>query len=269
MTDTTAQARPVDRVLRLPDTLRAVDFISDLHLTEGLPETFGAWEQYMSATTADALFILGDLFEAWVGDDMRSLPFEARCVGILAGAAAKRPVWVGHGNRDFMLGDAFAAATGVRLLDDPAAVTAFGRTVVLSHGDALCIDDLPYQMLRQTVRNEAWQKQMLAQPLEARLALAAKARVASKAHRDEPVTFADADPAMAKAWLDEHGADTLIHGHTHRPRTHAHEGWTRHVLSDWDLDAPVAEARRAEVLRWTAAGFERLPPSLAGANAAR
>jgi UDP-2,3-diacylglucosamine hydrolase len=256
-------ARPVDRVLRLPDGVRAVDFISDLHLAEGLPETFAAWQRYMAATTADALFILGDLFEAWVGDDMRSLPFESRCVEILAAAARKRPVWVGHGNRDFLLGDAFAAATGVRMLDDPAAVTAFGRTVVLSHGDALCIDDLPYQMLRQTVRNEGWQKQMLAQPLEARLALAAKARVASKAHRDEPVTFADADPAMAKAWLDEHGADTLIHGHTHRPRTHAHEGWTRHVLSDWDLDAPVAEARRAEVLRWTAAGFERLAPARA------
>ena len=258
-----ARARERDRVLRLPDTVSAVDFISDLHLNEGVPETFAAWERYMSATTADALFILGDLFESWAGDDQRSLPFECRCVAILAETAAKRPVWVGHGNRDFLLGDAFAAAAGVRLLEDPAAVSAFGRTVVLSHGDALCIDDLPYQMLRQTVRNEAWQEQMLAQPLEVRLALVAKARVASKAHRDEPVTFADADPAMAKAWLDEHGADTLIHGHTHRPRTHAQEGWTRHVLSDWDLDAPMPEARRAEVLRWTAAGFERLPPARA------
>jgi UDP-2,3-diacylglucosamine hydrolase len=261
-------ARAADRVLRLPETVRAVDFISDLHLTEELPETFAAWERYMADTTADALFILGDLFEAWVGDDMRALPFEQRCVAIVAAAAAKRPVWVGHGNRDFMLGEAFAAATGVRLLDDPAAVTAFGRTAVLSHGDALCIDDLPYQSLRRMVRNDAWQKQMLAHPLEVRLALASKARVASKAARDEPVTFADADPAMAKAWLDEHGADTLIHGHTHRPRTHAHEGWTRHVLSDWDLDTPVPEARRAEVLRWTAAGFERLAPAQAGPTTA-
>jgi len=266
MTSSPAPARGPDRVLRLPDTVRAVDFISDLHLAEGLRETFAAWERYMAATPADALFILGDLFEAWVGDDMRALPFESRCVEILAGTAAKRPVWVGLGNRDFLLGDAFAAAAGVRLLDDSAALTAFGRTVVLSHGDALCIADVPYQMLRQMVRDEAWQEQMLAQPLEARIELAAKARLASKAHRDEPVTFADADPEMARSWLAEHGADTLIHGHTHRPRTHAHEGWTRHVLSDWDLDAALPEARRAEVLRWTAAGFERLSPAQASAD---
>jgi UDP-2,3-diacylglucosamine hydrolase len=259
----TMQPSSSDRTLRLGDSVRAVDFISDLHLSEGLPATFAAWELYLARTSADAVFILGDLFEVWVGDDMRSLGFESRCVGVLAAAAAKRPVWVQHGNRDFLLGDDFAAAAGVRLLGDPASVTAFGRTVLLTHGDALCIDDVPYQLFRQQVRSEAWQRQMLAQPLEARLALAAKMRAASRAQRDEPVTFADADPAMAKAWLDEACADTLIHGHTHRPGSDANDGWTRHVLSDWDLDAPVPELRRAEVLRWTAVGFERLAPAQA------
>jgi UDP-2,3-diacylglucosamine hydrolase len=251
------------RALRLDDATRAVDFISDLHLSEGLPATFAAWEGYLSRTTADAVFILGDLFEVWVGDDMRSLEFESRCVGVLAAAAAKRPVWVQHGNRDFLLGPRFAEAAGVGMLGDPVALTAFGRTVLLSHGDELCIDDVPYQLFRQQVRSPAWQQQMLAQPLEARLALAAKMRAASRAQRDEPVTYADADPAMAKTWLAAAGADTLIHGHTHRPGSHQNDGWTRHVLSDWDLDNPVPELRRAEVLRWTAAGFERLAPARA------
>jgi UDP-2,3-diacylglucosamine hydrolase len=265
MSDPTLQppaAEPV-RALRLDDATRAVDFISDLHLGEGQPATFEAWAQYLERTTADAVFILGDLFEVWVGDDMRTLDFESRCMTVLTAAAAKRPVWLLHGNRDFLLGPAFAEATGVRLMGDPVSLSAFGRTVVLTHGDALCLDDVPYQLFRQQVRTAAWQQQTLAQPLEARLALAAKMRAASRTRRDEPVTYADADPAMSRAWLHEAGSDTLIHGHTHRPATHDHEGWTRHVLSDWDLDNPVPELRRAEVLRWTAAGFERLAPAQA------
>jgi UDP-2,3-diacylglucosamine hydrolase len=263
MTSSLTPTPPPERALHLPATTRAVDFISDLHLSEGLPETFATWERYLAGTCADAVFILGDLFEVWVGDDMRALPFESRCVEVLAAAAARRPIWVQHGNRDFLLGAEFAAAAGVRLLGDPAAVSAFGRTVLLTHGDALCIDDIPYQQFRRQVRTEAWQQQMLAQPLEARLAIAAKMRAASRAPRGEPVTYADADPALSRAWLAEAGADTLIHGHTHRPGTHVNEGWTRHVLSDWDLDTAAPEARRAEVLRWTHAGFERMAPAQA------
>ena len=105
---------------------------------------------------------------------------------------------------------------------------------------------------------------MLAQPLEARLALAARMRAASRAQRDQPVTFADADPGLAAGWMDAAGADTLVHGHTHRPGSGPHGGRPRHVLSDWDLDVPVPGQRRAEVLRWTAEGFRRLSPSDAG-----
>ena len=252
-----------DSELKLGDDIRVVDFISDIHLSEAMPATAAAWEGYMARTQADAVFLLGDIFEVWVGDDARTRPFEARCTAVIAATAARVPVWLQHGNRDFLIGDEFAAAAGARLLADPASVTAFGRTVLLTHGDELCVDDVPYQLFRQQVRDPAYQQQLLAQPLEARLALAAKIRAASMERRDEPVTYADVDEPMAKDWLGRLGTDTMIHGHTHRPGTQVRDGWTRHVLSDWDQDAPLPEARRAQVLRWTAAGFERLSPELA------
>jgi UDP-2,3-diacylglucosamine hydrolase len=252
--------------LRLGDDVGAVDFISDIHLSEGLPRTFAAWSEYLRSTRAGAVFILGDLFEVWVGDDMGDLGFEARCLAALAESAALRPTWVQHGNRDFLLGEAFARATGVRLLPDPTALEAFGQTVLATHGDALCIDDVPYQLFREQVRSPEWQRELLAQPLEARLALAARMRAASRSRRDEPVTYADADPALADAWLEAAGAGLLIHGHTHRPGSGPHGRHARHVLSDWDLDAAVPELRRAEVLRWTPGGFERLSPAQAGAT---
>jgi len=249
--------------VRFDGAVRAVDFISDIHLAEAMPATAAAWEALLAGTTADALFLLGDVFEVWVGDDARERPFEARCVEALARAARRLPVYVQHGNRDFLLGAGFAAATGVRLLADPCTVHAFGRRVLVTHGDELCVDDVPYQVFRQQVRDPAYQAQFLAQPLEARLAIAAKMRAASRERHDEPVTFADVDPAAARRWLADADTDTMIHGHTHRPGSQALEGWTRHVLSDWDLDTPAPERRRAEVMRWTAAGFARLTPAQA------
>ncbi len=249
-----------DSGLKLGDDIRVVDFISDIHLSETMPATAAAWERYVSTTRADAIFMLGDVFEVWVGDDARTRPFEARCVEVIAAAARVKPVWLQHGNRDFLLGADFAAATGARFLADPATVSAFGRTLLLTHGDELCVDDVPYQIFRQQVRSPAYQAQLLSQPLEARLALAAKMRAASRERQDEPVTYADVDETMAKAWLAEAGTDTMIHGHTHRPGSQVRDGWTRHVLSDWDLDFPQPERHRAEVLRWTSAGLERLAP---------
>jgi UDP-2,3-diacylglucosamine hydrolase len=242
------------------DAVRVVDFISDLHLSETMPATAAAWERFVATTRADAVFMLGDLFEVWVGDDAGARPFEARCIEAIAALARRVPVFVQHGNRDFLLGAGFAAATGATLLADPATVAAFGRRLLLSHGDELCVDDVPYQVFRKQVRDPAYQAAFLAQPLEARLAIAAKMRAASRASHDEPVTYADVDPTLAREWLAKAGTDTLIHGHTHRPGTQVLPAWTRHVLSDWDLDTPVPERRRAEVLRWTAAGIERLPP---------
>ncbi len=251
------------REVRLAGDVRAVDFISDLHLSESAPATAAAWERYLASTRADAVFMLGDVFEVWVGDDMRARPFEARCVDAIAAAARRVPVWMQHGNRDFLLGPEFAAAAGAGLLADPATVHGFGRALLLTHGDALCIDDAPYQLFRRQVRDPAYQAQFLSQPLEARLAIAAKMRAASRARQDEPVTYADVDPATALAWLAEAGTDTMIHGHTHRPASQALDGWTRHVLSDWDLDAADPSRRRAEVLRWTSSGLERIAPDQA------
>jgi len=253
-----------DAELKFGADIHVVDFISDIHLSETMPATAAAWEGYLARTRADAVFMLGDVFEVWVGDDARTRPFEARCVAAIAAAARRVPVWIQHGNRDFLLGAAFAGATGARLLADPATVGAFGRTLLLTHGDELCVDDAPYQLFRQQVRDPAYQQQFLAQPLATRLALAAKMRAASKARHDEPVTYADVDEPLAKAWLARLGTDTMIHGHTHRPGTQVRDGWTRHVLSDWDLDTPVPEARRCEVLRWTATGMARIAPGAAG-----
>lgn len=230
-----------------------------------MPRTLAAFEQYLATTRADAVFLLGDVFEAWVGDDAAGLPFEGRCVALLARAAGRRPLHVMRGNRDFLLGGAFFEATGAVDLPDPVALHAPGicdRPVLLSHGDALCLADTAYQRFRAQVRQPAWQSSFLAKPLAERQAIGAQMRAASRAHQQhaDPVTFADADPALAQRWLQAAGADTLVHGHTHRPQSErCPEGWHRHVLSDWDVDH--CDPPRAEVLRWSPSGFSRLAPA--------
>ncbi|HEV8691483.1 MAG TPA: UDP-2,3-diacylglucosamine diphosphatase [Ideonella sp.] len=241
-----------------------MDFISDLHLAPELPRTLAVLEQYLGATRADAVFILGDLFEAWVGDDAATLPFEQRCMALLAEAAKRRPLYVMRGNRDFLLGEAFFAATGAVDLSDPVALHAPGiaqKPILLSHGDALCLADTAYQQFRAQVRQPLWQAAFLSKPLAERQAIGAQMRAASREHQRQqaPITYADADPALAAEWLGAAGALTLIHGHTHRPQSEQRaEGWHRHVLSDWDCDHGH---QRAEVLRWTRQGFSRLAPS--------
>jgi UDP-2,3-diacylglucosamine hydrolase len=253
--------------LLLPPSIRTADFISDLHLSPDLPRTLAALSGYLRRTKAGAIFILGDLFEAWVGDDSVALPFEADVVETLAGAARRCPLYVMRGNRDFLLGPGFFAATGAVDLPDPVVVHAPGisnESVLLSHGDALCLADTAYQQFRAQVRQPQWQAAFLAKPLNERQAIGAQMRAASRAHqrRAEPVTFADADSSLAQAWLAAADARTLIHGHTHRPQSEARaEGWHRHVLSDWDLDH--ADPARAEVLRWSDEGFTRLSPGQA------
>lgn len=244
--------------LVLPASAQVVEFISDLHLSPELPRTVAMFERYLRTTRADAIFILGDLFEVWVGDDAMQQPFEAACVQALQACGLGRQLHVMRGNRDFLLGPAFFAATGVTELPDPQPLHAFGHTVLLSHGDALCVDDAEYMRFRSQVRSAAWQQDFLVKPLAERLALAAQMRRASREHqgRRDPVTYADVDPTLASQWLQAAGAHTLVHGHTHRPGSEAFAGRAeRHVLSDWDLDH--AQPVRAEVLRWTAAGFTR------------
>jgi UDP-2,3-diacylglucosamine hydrolase len=235
-----------------PERWSCIDFISDLHLQAGDPATVAAWRSYLSSSPADALLILGDLFEVWVGDDVlgstsASDSFEADCCHALLAAAQQRSLFLLHGNRDFLLGPTFAQAAGLNLLADPTVLVFGGQRWLLSHGDALCLDDTEYQQFRQQVRSAGWQQDFLAQPLAARLAMARELRRQSEARKQSGVAYADLDHAATRSWLTLNRAPTLIHGHTHRPATHdLGAGLQRLVLSDWDLTGPRP---RAEALR--------------------
>ena len=257
---------PASDTLNAPPSWRCIDFISDLHLHEGLPQTTAALASYLHHTPADAVLMLGDIFEAWVGDDMRTQPYEAHCVQILAQAGARLHLGIMVGNRDFLLGQAMLEACHAHRLADPTVLHAFGQQSLLIHGDALCLVDTDYLAFRAQVRNPAWQQAFLAHPLQARLAQARQMREASqmRQHNQQAETWADVDEQAAAAWMTQAQAQRLIHGHTHRPADEAFgpPGATRHVLSDWDLDHGSA---RAEVLRLTAQGLQRL--TLAHASA--
>jgi UDP-2,3-diacylglucosamine hydrolase len=246
-----------------PADWRAIDLISDLHLAENTPEVFAAWAAHLQHTDADAVFILGDLFEVWIGDDMAERGFEARCADVLAAAAARRTVAFMPGNRDFLVGDAMLGASGVLRLADPTLVVAFGDRVVLSHGDALCVDDVAYQRYRAVVRRPAVQRAFAALPFAARQAIGSALRRQSerRPHRN-PGDYVDVDAEAALAWLRRADAATLVHGHTHRPASHRLAPHAvRHVLSDWELGG--SSAPRAEILRWDAGGFARIAPKTA------
>ena len=254
-------ALPAVQELVAPAHWRTVDFISDLHLSAAMPATYAAWCAYLANTCADAVVMLGDLFDLWVGDDARNAPFEQGCVKTLAEAALDKPLYFMAGNRDFLLGPAMLTASGMQGLSDPTVLTAFGTRALLSHGDMLCLDDVPYQAFRQLVRSPAWQRDFLAKPLTERLRVASEIRAHSASRRQfDGAAGADVDKPSALAWLHATAAADFIHGHTHRPGSEALDAThQRHVLSDWDLDAH----QRAEVLRWTAAGVQRLAPARA------
>jgi UDP-2,3-diacylglucosamine hydrolase len=216
-------------------------FISDLHLDPSRPQITDLFETYLASDEvrhADALYILGDLVEAWIGDDDDAELPQRIAAATRAVRDAGVPVYFMVGNRDFLLGEAFAERAGFTLLDDGTVHHIHGSPILLMHGDVLCTDDLAYQAVRQQVRNPEWQKQILSMPLEARRMFAAKAREDSKAHTGstmESIMDVNADAvseAMRKA-----GVTRLIHGHTHRPAVHAFEleGKTaeRIVLGDW------------------------------------
>jgi UDP-2,3-diacylglucosamine hydrolase len=238
-------------------TWRAVDFISDLHLQASETATFEAWRRYMETAAADAVFILGDLFEVWPGDDVLDVPgFAAECGHVLRGATSRRPVFFLHGNRDFLVGDGFARATGVQLLADPTVLAFAERRWLLSHGDALCLGDTEYLQFRAMVRDPAFQRRFLDQPLPVRQHVAQSLRSESESRKQSGATYADVDRDEALAWLAAASADTLVHGHTHRPGEHALDaGHHRLVLTDWDLSA---QPPRGEVLRLTSAGVRRV-----------
>ena len=261
-------AVPRIAALGAPEHWRTVDFISDLHLTADEPLTFEAWERYLRATPADAVVILGDLFEVWVGDDS-AVPasFEDRCGRLLRAVSASRALLFMRGNRDFLVGSEFLARSGVHDLADPTVLAFAGTRWLLTHGDLLCTNDVAYQRFRREVRADAWQRAFLARPLAERQALARQMRAQSARHQAEQLRHAEVDAALARRWLAQADATTLIHGHTHRPGDHAlgadvlGRALRQVVLSDWHVSA---QDRRAQVLRIDAAGaVRRLAPEQA------
>lgn len=265
--------------LMAPPAWRTVDFISDLHLSAGEPTTFAAWQHYLQTTSADAVFILGDLFEVWVGDDVLdqgtlapgskakapddsaampgSTSCEHRCAQVLRQATERLDLFFMHGNRDFLVGQRFMDRCRATLLADPTVLTFAGQRWLLTHGDALCLDDVDYLKFRQQVRSPAWQNAFLNKPLAERQALARHMRAQSQVHQQSSQNYADVDSAAARQWLQAASAYTLIHGHTHQPAAHdLGDGLQRVVLSDWDAQA---RPPRADALRLTAsAGLQRI-----------
>ena len=215
-------------------------FVSDLHLDESRPGIVAQFERFLEtvAPGADALYILGDLFEYWVGDDGLSLPFPARVAARLREAAVRLPVHFMHGNRDFMVAARFAAETGVRLIEDPAHIDLYGTPTLLLHGDTLCTGDTAYQAFRAQVRDPAWQRAALARPMAERVAIAQELRLKSEgAKQGKAVAIMDvAADAVERAFVKS-GCTQMIHGHTHRPARHVHHVQgaerVRWVLADW------------------------------------
>ncbi|MDQ6627440.1 MAG: UDP-2,3-diacylglucosamine diphosphatase [Pseudomonadota bacterium] len=248
-----------------PEAWRAIDFISDLHLAATTPRAFDSCAAHLMHTDADAVFILGDLFDAWIGDDMAKRGFEQKGVDLLKQAAGRRCIAFMAGNRDFLLGDGILRQSGVMRLADPTLVAAFGTRTLLTHGDALCLGDTSYQRFRRVVRHPAVQRTFLSLPLRWRAALGQAARRRSRGGQGQSPRVAstvDLDRASMLEWLRVSSAPALVHGHTHAPASHVlAAGSVRHVLSDWDLDGPGPP--RAEVLRWSAGGFARIAPSTA------
>jgi UDP-2,3-diacylglucosamine hydrolase len=216
-------------------------FIADLHLDPSRPQITDLFERYLAdeeVRHADALYILGDLVEAWIGDDDDAELPARIATATRAVRDAGVPVYFMVGNRDFLLGPAFAARAGLTLLDDGTVHDIHGRRTLLMHGDVLCTDDVAYQAVRNQVRTPEWQAQILAMPLHARRAFAAKAREDSKTHTGntmESIMDVNAD-AVAEA-MRKAGVTRLIHGHTHRPAVHdfqlAGTPAQRIVLGDW------------------------------------
>lgn len=245
-------------LLSLGQGCRQVDFLSDVHLRPDCPRTFQAWRAHMLGTPADAVFILGDLFELWIGDDAAVGAFEAACVAVLRESARTRRLGFMAGNRDFLLGEQLRSGVPMEALPDPVAIDGFGTRLLLAHGDAWCLEDAPYQTFRQQVRGAAWQRDFLSRPIAERAEVAAGIRQASQARKrslPDPSLWADLDREAVLSALAQAGARVLVHGHTHRPARHElGTGLERWVLSDWDLDCEVP---RGDVLRWGPQGLAR------------
>jgi UDP-2,3-diacylglucosamine hydrolase len=256
--------------IHAPAAWRCVDFISDIHLQESEPANFLAWRSYLDRSPAQAIFILGDLFEVWVGDDclgaasnsslmahQEGLHFQDRCTRVLHCTAQQHNLYFMHGNRDFLLGQGFARACGIQLLADPSVLVFAGQRYLLSHGDALCLSDQKYQDFRRMVRGRDWQTHFLATPLQERIQQARMIRTQSEVRKKDLQAagqpWVDIDQTAAVQWMDAAYCQHLIHGHTHEGCDHAIESaqgqGIRHVLPDWHAAPSGSEPARGFALR--------------------
>jgi UDP-2,3-diacylglucosamine hydrolase len=216
-------------------------FISDLHLDPSRPEIITLFERFIAeeAVNADALYILGDLFEAWIGDDAEDETGQRFIDAMRPLREARRPCFYMHGNRDFLLGERFAKEAGMTLLPDPSVINLYGAPTLLMHGDTLCTDDLAYQKFRKLSRSPQWQRQFLSQSVEQRRAFANQARQESQRHTGDTAnaTIMDVNQDAVEVAMKSAGVLRLIHGHTHRPATHRlnvqGQLAERMVLGDW------------------------------------
>lgn len=215
-------------------------FIADLHLSKEQPELLRLFLSFLAgpAAKADALYILGDLFEAWLGDDLILPEYQPALDALRKLTNSGVPVYVMRGNRDFLLGEQFAVATGCTLLDDPTVIDLYGSPTLLMHGDLLCSDDVAYQQLRKQLRDEKWIAQFLAMPVQERIAFAQKLRQQSKqetSYKSEAIM--DVNTTTVHEYIKRYDSTQLIHGHTHRPAVHEYgDGSKRYVLGDWHAD---------------------------------
>ncbi len=213
-------------------------FVSDLHLSEQRMDVADAFVRFLSHTAgkAEKLFILGDLFEVWLGDDHES-DFNSRMIASLA--SLSMPRYIMHGNRDFLMGTEFCARTGLELLEDPTRIELFDEPALLMHGDSLCTQDTEYMKSRSMLRDPDFQKSLLAKTVEERAAIAADARSQSKQHTaGTAMEIMDVTPEEVSSVMSENDVSLLIHGHTHRPQVHEVQlpgrMGKRIVLGDWD-----------------------------------
>jgi UDP-2,3-diacylglucosamine hydrolase len=237
----------------MPHTL----FISDLHLSAAHPlssERFLSFAKNIDPQ-AEALYILGDLFEYWAGDDDLDDPFHRTITGTLRKLSEHGiQIYLMHGNRDFLMAEKLANACNARLLNDPTMLDLYGTPTLISHGDALCTDDEDYQAFRRQVRSTSWQQQFLAQPLSQRKTQIEQLRQQSEhAKSHKPMSIMDVNAETVCALLRDHGYPRLIHGHTHRPARHLHHldghNCERWVLGDWDTKANALRCDSSGI-RW-------------------
>lgn len=224
-------------------------FVSDLHLDESRPAIVAQFERFLDevAPGAEALYILGDLFEYWVGDDSIALPFPARIASRIKAASARVPIRFMRGNRDFVASGGFAAGTGATLIDDPTEIDLYGTRTLLLHGDTLCTGDTAYQAFRRQVRDPRWQEAALARPIAERIAIAQDLRLKSEgAKQGKAMAIMDVEPQAVEEAFAASGCTQMIHGHTHRPARHVHVVGgverVRWVLADWYERASYLEA---------------------------